>query len=595
MPDTHLPASEATARATTWVAALDAALRRGDAAAAAALFAADGFWRDLVAFTWTLRTEEGRPAIRAMLETTLARTAPSGWRVEGEAREANGVIEALLRFETAVGRGRGVLRLRDGEGWTLLTALTEFKGHEEKRGPTRDNGVEHGVVMGRRSWLERREAERAALGRTLQPYCLIVGGGQGGMALGARLKRLGVPTLILERHARAGDSWRCRYRSLCLHDPVWYDHMPYLPFPEHWPVYTPKDQLGDWLESYVSIMELDYWNQAACRRAQYDEASGTWEVTVERAGEVLTLRPHQLVMATGMSGLPLVPDLPGAERFRGTQHHSSRHVSADGWAGRRCVVVGANNSAHDIAADLFEHGAEVTMVQRSSTLVARSETMAKVGMRKLFTEEAQAQGISTEIADLLFAATPYRLMAEQQKPLYRELRRVDADLYRRLEAVGFKLDFGEDESGLYMKYLRRGSGYYIDVGASELVADGRIALRSAVEPTAMTEDSLVLSDGSALPAELVVWATGFAPMEGWVADLISPAVAARVGRCWGLGSATRYDPGPWEGELRNMWKPTAQPGLWFQGGNLQQARHYSLYLALQIKARQLGVSAAVYG
>ena len=68
-------------------------------------------------------------------------------------------------------------------------------------------------------------------------------------------------------------------------------------------------------------------------------------------------------------------------------------------------------------------------------------------------------------------------------------------------------------------------------------------------------------------AGLVVWATGFGPLEDWLDELISPAVARQVGRCWGLGSDTTYDPGPWEGELRNMWKPTAHPALWFHGGN----------------------------
>ncbi len=593
MPDTHSAPSATTLGAAAWIAAFDAALVARDSDAVPSLFQDDCYWRDLLAFTWTLRTAEGRPAIAALLRATLERTAPSGWQLEGEASESNGVTEALLRFETAAGHGRGVLRLKDGKAWTLLTTLQALRGHEERRGPTLEPGVQHGVVMGRRSWQERRAAERAALGRDEQPHCVIVGGGQNGIALAARLKRLGVPTLVLEQNARAGDSWRKRYRSLVLHDTVWYDHLPYLPFPDHWPVYTPKDQMGDWLESYVRIMDLDYWTGTRCRRA-LPRAEGGWDLEIERDGAALTLQPRELVLATGMSGRPKLPELPGRALFRGTQHHSSQHPGAEGWTGRRCVVVGANNSAHDIAADLFEHGASVTMVQRSSTLVARTETRVKLDSRRLYSEAAVAQGIDTDTADLLFAATPYRVMAELQKPVYREIRRLDADLYRRLEAAGFQLDFGEDESGLYMKYVRRGSGYYIDVGASELVAGGRSALGSRGEPTAVAGGGLVLSDGSHLPADLVVWATGFEPMETWVAELISPAVAARVGRCWGLGSDTLYDPGPWEGELRNMWKPTAQPGLWLQGGNLQQARHYSRYLALQIKARQLGLPTPVF-
>ncbi len=157
------------------------------------------------------------------------------------------------------------------------------------------------------------------------------------------------------------------------------------------------------------------------------------------------------------------------------------------------------------------------------------------------------------------------------------------------------LDWGDDETGLAMKYLRRGSGYYIDVGASQLIIDGKIALKSGSEVARFTETAVVLADGSELPADLVVYATGYGSMNGWAADLISQEVADRVGRCWGLGSGTTKDPGPWEGEQRNMWKPTHQEGLWFHGGNLHQSRHYSLFLALQLKARQAGLPTPVWG
>ncbi len=94
---------------------------------------------------------------------------------------------------------------------------------------------------------------------------------------------------------------------------------------------------------------------------------------------------------------------------------------------------------------------------------------------------------------------------------------------------------------------------------------------------------------------MIVYATGYGSMNGWAAKLISQDVADKVGKCWGLGSDTTKDPGPWEGELRNMWKPTQQEALWFHGGNLHQSRHYSLYLALQLKARMEGLPTPVFG
>jgi putative flavoprotein involved in K+ transport len=593
--DRKMSTSTPTATVQAWLGRFDAALAGQDPAAAAALFGAECYWRDLVSFTWNIRTMEGRDSIAAMLAGTLAAARPSFWQLDGEATHAGDVTEAWLVFETALGRGRGHVRLKDGRCWTLTTMLAELKGFEEKRGQTRPRGVEHGVRRNRRSWLEERAAEEAELGYTRQPYCLVVGGGQGGIALGARLKRLEVPTVVIDRHPRAGDAWRARYKSLCLHDPVWYDHLPYLPFPDHWPVFTPKDKMGDWLEAYTKLMELNYWSSTECRSAQWDEAAQEWAVTVDRAGETVVLRPKQLILATGMSGMPEVPKFPGAERFRGEQVHSSEYRSGEAYRGRHCVVVGSNNSAHDICADLWEHEARVTMIQRSSTLVVRSETLMDAGWGRLFSEDALRRGITTERADMTLATMPFRVMTEAQKPVYAEIARKDAEFYERLRKAGFMLDFGEDGSGLSLKYMRRGSGYYIDVGASELVANGSIALRSGVNVAEVRERSVVLDDGSELPADLIVYATGYGSMNGWAAKIISQKVADRVGKCWGLGSGTAKDPGPWEGELRNMWKPTQQPGLWFHGGNLQQSRFYSLPLALQLKARMEGLETPVWG
>jgi putative flavoprotein involved in K+ transport len=236
----------------------------------------------------------------------------------------------------------------------------------------------------------------------------------------------------------------------------------------------------------------------------------------------------------------------------------------------------------------------VTMVQRSSTHVVKSATLMEIALGALYSEEAVAGGMTTEKADLTFASIPYRIMAELQIPVYEQIRERDADFYERLERAGFQHDWGEDGSGLFMKYLRRASGYYIDVGASELIANGDIKLQSG-QVGHLTQDAVVMQDGTELPADLVVYATGYESMNGFVADLVSQEVADKVGKVWGLGSETTKDPGPWEGEQRNMWKPTQQPGLWLHGGNLHQSRHYSLYLALQLKARAEGIDTPVYG
>ena len=422
---------------------------------------------------------------------------------------------------------------------------------------------------------------------------LIVGGGQAGIGLAARLRQLNVPAIVIDKRGRPGDQWRSRYKSLCLHDPVWYDHMPYLKFPDNWPVFSPKDKIADWLESYTRVMELNYWPSTEAKSASYNEQTGEWTVNVERDGQPLVLRPKQLVLATGMSGRPNVPSFPGMDVFRGEQQHSSVHPGPDAYKGKTCVVIGSNNSAFDICGALWEAGADVTMVQRSSTHIARSDSLMEIGLKALYSEEAVASGISTEKADLIFASIPYRIMHVFQIPAYEEMAERDQDFYDRLEAAGFDHDWGEDGSGLFMKYLRRGSGYYIDVGAADLVANGEVKLAKG-QVDHLTEHAVVLEDGTELPADLVVYATGYSSMNGWAAELISPEVADQVGKCWGLGSDTAKDPGPWEGEERNMWKPTQQEALWFTGGNLAQSRFYSLFLGLQLKARQAGLDTPVY-
>jgi putative flavoprotein involved in K+ transport len=579
---------------TRWLAEFGRALETRDVDAATGLFGVDSFWRDLLTFTWNITTVEGQSGIADLLRATLEQTRPRGFSIQGEATAADAIVEGWFTFETATARGRGYVRLKDGQGWTLLTTITELKGYEEKRGPQRDKGIQHGAVEDRQSWLERKATEERELGYTRQPYVVIIGGGQGGIVLGARLKRLGVPAIIVEKNARPGDSWRNRYKSLCLHDPVWYDHLPYLPFPDHWPVFSPKDKIGDWLESYARIMELNYWGSTIARHATYDATAGEWRIDVERDGTPVTLRPKHLVFATGVSGLPVVPTIAGAETFEGEQYHSSRYTSGESYRGQKVVVIGSNNSAHDICGDLWEHGADVTMVQRSSTHVARSDTLMELALGALYSESAVAAGITTDMADLLFASIPYRLLGPLQVPVYAEMASRDSGFYARLQKAGFLLDFGEDGSGLFVKYLRRGSGYYIDVGASELVANGSIRLRSGVNVRQIKPRSVVLDDGSELEADLLVYATGYGSMNGYVAQIVSPEVADKVGKCWGLGSATAKDPGPWEGELRNMWKPTQQAGLWFHGGNLHQSRHYSLLLALQLKARMESIDTPVY-
>ena len=559
------------------------------------LFSDTSTWRDLISFTWNIITFESKSDIKLMLNSVLFEINPENFQIIDMKTKLKS-DEAWFSFDTKYAKCKGHIRLKDGKAITFLSVIDELKGYEEKKGYNRELGTEFGAFKYRKNWLEKKLSDIDDLNENKNPYCLIVGGGQAGLALAARLKQLDVPTIVIDKNKTPGDTWRNRYHSLCLHDPVWYDHMPYMQFPDHWPIFSPKDKIGDWLEMYAKIMEINYWGLSECINASFDELNDEWTVVVDKNGEEVEIKTKHLVFATGMSGMPNIPSIKNSNQYKGDYVHSSNFISGSGYKDKNCVVVGSNNSAHDIAAELWEQGAmNVTMIQRSSTTVARSSTLLDLQTRGNFSEQAVQSGITVDIADLIVASNPYKTVYKDGQKSVQLLKNIDKEFYQKLSDSGFLFDFGEDESGLSVKYLRRGSGYYIDVGGSELIINGEIKLESPAEIKLFKEKSIILDNGKEIDCDLVVFATGYGSMNQWAAKLISQEVADKVGKCWGLGSGTRKDPGPWEGELRNMWKPTNQNSLWFHGGNLAQARHYSKYLSLQIKARFEKLPLKVYG
>jgi putative flavoprotein involved in K+ transport len=276
--------TDASAKATakTWLTGFEAALASGDAARIATLFARECHWRDILAFTWNLRTASGAAAIAAADGAYLARTAPRGLalaagrtqprRVQRAGTEA---IEAIFAFETAVGPCNGVVRLVSEGGepraWTLMTALDEIRGHEDPANGQRWQDVDWKRNFGGENWLDRRNRARAYADR--DPAVLVVGAAQAGLSVAARLTLLGVDTLVVDREARVGDSWRRRYHALTLHNETRVNHLPYMPFPRSWPVFIPKDMLGNWFEIYAEAMELNVWTSTELTSGGWDDAA----------------------------------------------------------------------------------------------------------------------------------------------------------------------------------------------------------------------------------------------------------------------------------------------------------------------------------
>jgi putative flavoprotein involved in K+ transport len=573
--------------AQNWLAGFEQALATGELEP---LFQPESYWRDLLALTWQIRTVNGRDALIPQLSSQAARAGAAGFQLDPRRtaprrvkRAGSEAIEAIFRFETAQGRASGVVRLTPDpaggapKAWTLLTALDEIKGLEERVGRARPKGEAYSRDFRGPNWLDLRNAALAYADR--DPEVLIVGGGQAGLSIAARLKQLEVDALIVDRERRIGDNWRNRYHALTLHNQVQVNHLPYMPFPPSWPTYIPKDKLANWFEAYVEALELAYWTGTEFRGAAYDEGEGRWSVVLHRAdGSRRELHPRHIVMATGASGIPNLPDIPSLRNFRGKVLHSSHYGDGEEWRGRKALVVGTGNSGHDIAQDLHSSGAEVTLVQRSPTLIVNIEPSAQLPYA-LYDE-----GPPLEDCDLITTSMPLTLARKTHQILTEHAKQLDQPLLDALERIGFRIDFGEDGTGWQFKYLTRGGGYYFNVGCSDLIVQGEIGLRQFSEIEAFVPEGARLRNGETLAADLVVLATGYKGQEHLVRKLFGEEIAARVGPIWGFGD---------EQELRNMFTRTAQPGLWFIAGSFAQCRIYSKYLALQIKATEAGLLGAI--
>src|SRR3954468_11756025 len=577
---------DSSVAADNWLAQFEEALGKSDDALLKTLFHPDSYWRDVLALSWNIQTVNGADAILMELKAHARHAAPSGFAIDPDRRAPRKVmragtnaIEAIFKYETAVGRGSGIIRLipdeADGntlKAWTLLTELGELKGFEEQLGVARPRGNAYSRDFRGPNWLDLRNASAGYADR--DPVVLVIGGGQSGLSIAARLKQLNVDTLIVDREKRIGDNWRKRYHALTLHNQVQVNHLPYMLFPPNWPTYIPKDKLANWFEAYVESMELNFWTETEFEGGSYDEMEQRWTVTLRRAdGTKRTMQPRHVVLATGVSGIPSVPDISGLKDFGGKVMHSSQYDDGETWKGKRAIVIGTGNSGHDIAQDLRSSGADVTMFQRSSTLVVSIEPSAQLVY-------APYNEGTLEDNDLIATSMPLKLARKSHRLTGEKSRALDKELLDGLERAGFKLDYGEDNTGWQFKYLPRGGGYYFNVGCSDLIVKGDIALRQFADLDAFVADGARMKSGETIATDLVVLATGYKRQEELVRKLFGETIEKRVGTIWGFGE---------EQELRNMYTRTGQPGLWLIAGGLAQCRIGSKHLALQIKAIEEGL------
>jgi cation diffusion facilitator CzcD-associated flavoprotein CzcO len=566
-----------------WIARFDTALQSASRASVAALFAADGHWRDLLAFTWSITPKHGAAEIAALMVAKQPTAKARDFAIaEGRTpprrvqRAGIDVIEGIFKFETVVGRGFGVVRLPVNEptrAFQVMTSLHELKGFEERIGKRRPTGEAYSRNFGGTNWKEQREADQRYDDR--EPTVLVVGGGQAGLSIAATLGRIGVDTLVVDRLPRVGDCWRTRYHSLALHNSTEVNHLPYMPFPISWPTYLPKDMLADWFEAYAWAMEMNFWTSTELVRGSYDAPQGRWNATVRnnQTGVERTLHPKHLVFASGLVGFPYKPELPGLKDFKGAVMHTAEYDDGAEWRGKKALVIGTGTSGHDVAQDLHANGCDTTIVQRGSCTVVSIDPSAKLvyGIYK---------DIPLEDGDLLVSANTKPIIKKNLQLLNARMMEHDRKTIEGLIARGFKYDPGEDGAGHQWKVRTRYGGYYLDAGCAQLIIDGAVGLLQFDDIERFVAQGALLKDGSIKPADLIILATGFVSQQVLVGKLLGEEMAEKVGPVWGFGP---------DGEMNNMWKRTAQEGLWFVGGSFANCRTYSRYVAIQIKAIEEGL------
>ncbi|TNC12720.1 NAD(P)/FAD-dependent oxidoreductase [Methylobacterium terricola] len=577
---------QARRRAETWLHGFEDALRSGDATRISRLFHAECHWRDVLAFTWHFSSAQGRDAIAKALVAEQDRVDARAFHVPNARLQPRTVtrlgvdsVEAIFAFETTFGTGAGLLRLStsrdDGEtrAWLLSTTLESLRGHEERVGANRPSGAAYSRNFGGDNWADMRR--RAIAYEDRNPTVLVIGGAQAGLSIAARLNQLGVDTLVVERWNRIGDSWRRRYHSLALHNSTHINHLPYMDFPPTWPLYIPKDMLANWFEFYADAMEINCWVGTEFVGGSWDEDEGRWTARLRRAdGSERVVRPRHLVFANGVSSFPMVPNLPGLGEFAGEIMHAEEFNTGAAWTGKRALVLGTGSSGNDIALDLHSNGVRTALIQRGSTTVVSIDPSARLN------ESVWDEGGALDDSDLIVASAPPALVIAGYKAVTKRMAKLDENLIAGLKAIGFKHDFGDDETGHQMKYFRRGGGYNLDAGSSALLIKGELGLLQYDRIERFVAKGVRLKDGTTVSADLIVLATGYYPQEELVRRTLGEEMAQRIGPVWGIDK---------DGELGNMYKRTPQPGVWFIAGGLPQCRINSKYLALQIKAMEIGI------
>ncbi|KAL4938695.1 hypothetical protein BDV06DRAFT_225748 [Aspergillus oleicola] len=564
------------------LARLSTATSEGNAQAFAGLFLDYGVWRDKLSFTWDFRTFNFREAILRAATDLLPQTKARNFNflapepVVSRPYPDFSHLQFVVSFETEIVLASAVINaVLTQDGWRIYTMHTVAESLKQFPKLAASDGHMTGIT----SW----ESQRREAINTVDPEVLIIGGGQNGLAMAARLKLLGMENLIIERSDEVGDIWKNRYEYLSLHFPHWPDALPYFKYPQHWPTYTPAQKQGLYMKWYASALELNVWTKSEVVKAEQDD-NGQWTIVINKEGmETRVLHPKHVIMATSLCGLPFTPSVPGMANFRGVIRHSSTHSSARDFVGKKVCVIGTSSSGFDTAYECARLGIDVTLLQRSPTYIM-SLTHSVPRLLGAYAPDKNGNLPDIEVQDRVNFSMPVGPGEELARRTARDLEDLDRPLLDALNARGLRTWRGQRDTGNATLGQTRNGGFYFDAGACEQIINGNIK----VEPGCIekfTDDKVILNGGREKEFDLVVFATGFSNMIDSIRATLGDKIASQCGPIWGIDE---------EGEYKTAYRETGVPNLWIMVGFLPMTRYASQLLALRLKALQEGISPPPY-
>jgi cation diffusion facilitator CzcD-associated flavoprotein CzcO len=372
---------------------------------------------------------------------------------------------------------------------------------------------------------------------------VIVGAGPAGLAVGASLRHRKIPFVLLERHAQVATAWRQHYERLHLHTTKRFSALPYLPYPASYPRYPSRQQVVDYLDAYTQHFALRPRCGQPVRSVQQSVGAGArWQIQTEDRRYTAA----HVVIATGLNAVPSVPTWPAQEQFRGRILHSAQYHNGEPYRSQRVLVVGFGNSGAEIALDLYEHGATVSMAVRNPVNVV---------FRDRF-------GIPVQALAIALSPLPPRILDAITKPI---MRAVFGDL------TPYGLHSALD--GVATQLREQAKVPVIDVGTINLIKQGKIKVFPGIER--FTADGVICTDGTVGAFDAVVLATGYHVQLG-----------ALLPGCDGVLGA--------RGVPLQSGRATVRPGLYFCGfhnsigGLLRRIGYEARHIASEITHDRAG-------